>query len=52
MCDTVKQHENVTHKLINAMCMLVMDVPFNFLFLFSSSICIQDFVKYKIQFQP
>ena len=38
--------------LINALCMLVMDVPFNFLFLFPSSICIQDFVKYKRQFQP
>ena len=38
--------------LINTLCMLVMDVPFNFLFLFPSSIFIQDFVKYKIQFQP
>ena len=32
MCDAVKQHEHVTHKLINAMCMLVMDVLLIFYF--------------------
>ena len=39
MCDVVKQHENVTHELIKALCMMVNDVLFKFLFLFPSSIC-------------
>ena len=39
MCDAVKQHENVTHELIKALCMMVIDVLFKFLFLFPSAIC-------------
>ena len=51
MCDAVKQHENVIHELINALCMLVMDV--SLIYFFSSLllfVCFCQVDVYKTSF--